>query len=268
VLASERQIRIVEEVRRNGAVRVSDLSRRFGVSDMTIRRDLDALAGRRLLEKVHGGAVAPERPRADEPGFEAKWVRQEAEKEAIAHAAAALATPGLAVGISAGTTTWRLAHQLRDVRGLTVVTNSIQVAQVLYGADPALGQTVVLTGGVRTPSDALVGPVAISAVQQVHLDLLFLGVHGMDPVAGLSTPNLLEGEVNRALVAASRRLVVLADHTKWKEIGLVTIAPLQSADVLVTDDGLPDEALHRLRDDVGELIVARAGAAPPYGLGS
>lgn len=255
MLASQRQARILEEVQRRGAVRVSALARQLGVSDMTIRRDLEALSAQGLLDKVHGGAtLAPSALSTDEPGFEAKWVQQQAEKEAIARAAAGLVTPGMAVGLSAGTTTWTLAHHLRDHPDLTIVTNSMQVAQV-FQRGAATGQTVVLTGGVRTPSDALVGPVAVSALQQLHLDVVFLGVHGMTQRAGFSTPNLLEADVNRAFVSASNRLVVVADHTKWGQVGLSSMARLDDAHVLVTDRGLDGTAVSLLRDLVDELVL-------------
>jgi DeoR/GlpR family transcriptional regulator of sugar metabolism len=261
VLASQRQARILEEVQRRGAVRVSELATLLGVSDMTIRRDLDLLSGQGLLDKVHGGATAGSLPLStDEPGFEAKWGRQQAEKEAIAQAAAGYVRPGMAIGLSAGTTTWTLAQQLREHPDLTIVTNSMLVAQVFHrGSGPR--QTVILTGGVRTPSDALVGPVAVSALHQLHLDLVFLGVHGMTERAGFSTPNLLEADVNRALVAASNRLVVVTDHSKWGQVGLSSIARLDEADVLVTDDGLDAAALELLQERVGELVVVTPGGA-------
>lgn len=256
MFASDRQSRILDEVLRNGSIRVAELSTMFGVSDMTIRRDLDLLANQRLIDKVHGGATPPRSPSSEEPGFEAKWVREEDEKEAIAAAAAVYAKSGTAVGLSAGTTTWRLAHYLRDIAGLTIVTNSLQIAQVLYTADPTIGLSVILTGGGHTPSDALVGPIAISALRTLHLDVLFLGVHGMDPLVGFSTPNLLEAEVNRAFVTASRKVIVVADHTKWLVTGLATTAPLSAADVLITDDGLSDDGARELRSHVGELLIA------------
>ena len=258
MLASERQSRILDEVKRRGSVRVSALSSIFGVSDMTIRRDLDVLAAAGLVDKVHGGATALASMSTDEPGFEAKWVQQQAEKEAIAAEAAALVEPGMAVGLSAGTTTWALAQHIKDVADLTIVTNSMQVAQALQrGVAP--GRTVVLTGGVRTPSDALVGPVAVTALRQLHLDLLFLGVHGMSERAGYSTPNLLEADVNRAFVDAAHRLVVLADHTKWGQVGLSTIVPLEDADVVVSDTSLARDARMRLSELVGDLRLADAG---------
>ncbi len=260
MLASQRQARILDEVQRRGAVRVTELATMLGVSDMTIRRDLDVLSGQGLLDKVHGGATTSSVPSStDEPGFEAKWGRQQSEKEAIARAAAEFVQSGMAIGLSAGTTTWTLAQQLRDQPDLTIVTNSMLVAQAFHRGSGAR-QTVILTGGVRTPSDALVGPVAVSALHQLHLDVVFLGVHGMSERAGFSTPNLLEADVNRALVAASHRLVVVADHTKWGQVGLSTIASLDEADVLVTDDGLDAAALVTLGELVDDLVIVPAGS--------
>lgn len=256
MLAAQRRTAILERVQGAGAVRVAELVSELGVSDMTVRRDLATLAERGLVAKVHGGAIVPAAGSADEPGFTAKSVRQREEKEAIATAAAGLVNPGSAVALSAGTTTAALARQLLDVPGLTVVTNSVPVSDVLYGAGSA-DRSVVLTGGVRTRSDALVGPVAVAALRGLHVDVLFLGVHGMGEPAGFTTPNLLEAETDRALVAAARRLVVLADHTKWGTVGMCTIAALSDADVLVTDASLPEPARAALAEAVGELVVAR-----------
>lgn len=260
VLAAERQARIAEEVRRRGAARVSEFADMFGVSDMTIRRDLDMLAQQGVLEKVHGGATR-RTPSTDEPGFEAKSLRQQREKEAIAAAAAELVRPGAAIGLSAGTTTWTLARHLRDVPRLTVVTNSIRVADV-FGARADIEQSVVLTGGIRTPSAALVGPIAVRMLADLHLDLVFLGVHGMDERAGFTTPNLLESETDRAFVAAAGALIVLADHTKWGEVGFSTIAPLAAADILISDDALTDEARAAMSEHVDDIRVAVASISP------
>jgi DeoR/GlpR family transcriptional regulator of sugar metabolism len=257
MLAQQRQAAILDRVRAAGGVRVSELAAEYGVSDMTIRRDLESLADRGLLEKVHGGATTVNPGSAHEPGFEAKSVRQRDEKAAITMRAAAMVSPGDAIALSAGTTTAGLAQRLVDVSSLTVVTNSIPVADIFYRAGRP-DQTVVLTGGVRTPSDALVGPVAVSAVDKLHLDLLFLGVHGMSERAGYTTPNLMEADVNRALVAAAERLVVLADHTKWGTVGISSIVPLDRADVLITDDGLDADARDVLEDAVKDLIVVNA----------
>lgn len=255
MLAQQRQAAILDRVRLHGGVRVSDLVTEFGVSDMTIRRDLETLAEQGLVAKVHGGATVIRPGSSEEPGFAAKSVRNRAEKAAIAGAAAELVKPGMAVALSAGTTTAELAKRLVNVAELTIVTNSVPVADVFFGAGRP-DRTVVLTGGVRTPSDALVGPVAVAAIRTFHLDLLFLGVHGMSRRVGYTTPNLMEAETDRALLAAAEKLVVLADHSKWELVGISTIAPLADADVLITDPGLPEPARAALAEAVGELVIA------------
>lgn len=260
MLAQQRQQAILERVRSNGAARVADLVRELGVSDMTIRRDLEVLAERGLIHKVHGGATATGSGSTEEPGFAAKSVRQQAEKEAIARRAAELVDPGTAVALSAGTTTWTLARHLVDVPELTVITNSLPVAEVFH-RNGRPDQTVVLTGGVRTPSDALVGPVAVSAIRQLNVDTLMLGVHGMTARAGFTTPNLLEAETDRELVSAAQQLVVLADHTKWGTVGISTIAKLEEAHVVISDTSLPEEAQSALSDQVGMLILGEPDAA-------
>lgn len=254
MLARQRQSLILEEVRRHGGVRVGELTRLLGVSDMTVRRDLDVLAAQGLVDKVHGGATVAQGRAVDEPGFEAKSVRELNEKEAIARAAAALVTPGAAIAVTAGTTTRELARHLVGVPELTVLTNSLHVAEELYaGGRPDL--TVIITGGVRKPSDALVGPVAVATIRSLHVDVVFMGVHGMAERTGFTTPNILEAETNRAFAESTSRLVVVADHTKWGTVGLSQIAPLDEASVLVTDDGLPADARMVIAETVGELIV-------------
>lgn len=261
MLASQRRQAIMAELARSGAVRVADLTTRFDVSDMTVRRDLELLEEQGRLRKVHGGAVAAGSS-AEEPGFEAKRLIAREAKLAIARRAAEWVEPRSAIGISAGTTTWLLAEELRERPGpLSVVTNSTSVADTL--AAGAHGNSVILTGGLRTPSAALVGTIADRAIEALHVDLLFLGVHGMDPGAGLTTPNLAEAHTNAAFIAHAKRLVVLADSTKWATVGLATIAPLSAVDVLITDDGISAEARAVLTDTVGELVVVPAGSPGP-----
>jgi DeoR/GlpR family transcriptional regulator of sugar metabolism len=254
VLARQRQTLILERVREQGGVRVTDLVRELGVSDMTVRRDLELLDERGLIEKVHGGAAAIDGSALFEPGFTAKSVLMEAEKGLIAASAASLVAPGTAIAISAGTTTFALARRLTDIPGLTVLTNSVPVADVLY-KDGRPDQTVILSGGVRTPSDALVGPFAVEVIRSLHVDSVFMGTHGMDSRSGLTTPNILEAETNRALIEAGRRLIVLADHTKWGTIGISSVARLENADTVITDSGLDPAARSQLASAVRRLIV-------------
>lgn len=254
MLARQRQALILDELRRTGGVRVSELTDLLGVSDMTIRRDLEQLATDGVLQKVHGGAVLSGNV-TEEPGFEAKRTLEQPAKRAIAARAAGLVKPGTAIALSAGTTTWAMSQHLAAVRGLTVVTNSTTVADTIASLGDSTQQTVILTGGVRTPSAALVGPVADLTIRSLHVDQLFLGAHGFDARAGLTTPNLAEAETNRALISSAREVIVLADSTKWGMVGLADFGPLSSADVVITDDGLPADALAALEDAVDEVIV-------------
>ncbi|MFD9032337.1 DeoR/GlpR family DNA-binding transcription regulator [Streptomyces sp. NPDC059567] len=262
LLAEQRRALILDEVRRRGGVRVNELTRRLNVSDMTVRRDLDALARQGVVEKVHGGAVPVVETSSHEPGFEAKSALELGAKEDIARAAARMVAPGSAIALSGGTTTFALAEQLLDVPDLTVVTNSVRVADVFHTAGYAGGETrpgaatVVLTGGVRTPSDALVGPVADQAIRSLHFDVLFLGVHGISVEAGLSTPNLAEAETNRRLMRSARRVVVVADHTKWGTVGLSSFARLDEVDTLVTDAGLSSQTRAEMAEQLPGLVVA------------
>lgn len=260
MLGAERRSQIMSEVRRRGSASVTDLASALGVSDMTVRRDIEQLASEGLVDRVRGGATTPRLPETSELGFPTQARRLLAEKRAIARRAAALVEPGMAIGLSGGTTTWALAQELRAVPELTIVTNSLPVADVFARpdrADEPYTQTVVLTGGVRTPTDALVGPVAVRAIEHLHCDLVFLGVRGIDVHAGLTTSNLLEAETNRALVGAGRRSVVLADHTKWGAVGLTTIVDLREVDQLIVDDGVSAEDEEALRAHFREVWVAR-----------
>ncbi|RLU89177.1 DeoR family transcriptional regulator [Streptomyces griseocarneus] len=270
LLAEQRRALILDEVRRRGGVRVNELTRKLKVSDMTVRRDLDALARLGAVEKVHGGAVPVAEATAHEPGFEAKSELELIAKEDIARAAAKMAAQGSAIALAGGTTVYALAQQLVDVPDLTVVTNSVRAADVFHSAQRTMtavgpsprpgAATVVLTGGVRTASDTLVGPVADAAIRALHFDVLFIGVHGISVEAGLSTPNLAEAETNRHFVRSARRVVVVADHTKWGTVGLSSFASLGEVDALVTDQGLPAEARREIAELLPELVVAEGSA--------
>lgn len=254
MLAAARQSAILDAVHEEGVVKVADLAERLGVSAVTVRRDVDALSDAGLLTRVHGGVMIQGEVGTHEPGFELKSTQHLDEKAAIAREAAALVQEGMAVGITAGSTTWKLAQALSAGPRITVLTNSVRVMEAFDASGS--GSVVLLTGGERTPSDALVGPLATASIRSLHLDLLFLGVHGMDERAGFTTPNLLEAETNQAFASASRRLVVVADHSKWGVQGIGSICGFDDVDGLVTDRALPAPALAYLRDRIPSVRVA------------
>jgi DeoR/GlpR family transcriptional regulator of sugar metabolism len=270
MLAAQRQHLILRELQSAGTVRVGALAELLDVSEMTVRRDIDALDADGLLLRVHGGAARTDSFSALEPAFASKSTRELAAKEAIAAEAARLIEPGMTLLISGGTTTFELARILPRNQGLTVATNSMMVANSLTEADPAGSdgtiRTVIL-GGERTPSEALVGPLAAQAARALGADLCFMGAHGIDLQAGITSPNLLEAEVNAAMIGVSRKLVVLADATKFGLVGLAGICPLSAVDILITDSGIGAgaagaQALAALRESVAELRIAQVPAGP------
>lgn len=263
MLAAERRRHILAAAVAHGAVRVIDLADDLGVSEMTIRRDLDRLEEAGELTKVHGGAVRAGGSLAGrglEPMSALKAERDTAEKRAIAAAAARLVEDGMTVAVGAGTTTLELARLLRG-RPIAVVTNSISIFHVLTDpADDLVAGAVQLTGGQRTPSDALVGPVANAMLERVRCDLGFLGTHGIDPTAGFTSPNIGEAETNRRLISSSRSTVMLADHTKFGEIGAHLFAEFSAVEWLITDAGLGPAAREALTGVVA-LTVAEGSNA-------
>jgi DeoR/GlpR family transcriptional regulator of sugar metabolism len=275
LLATQRRHLILQELQSSGTVRVADLAGVLGVSEMTVRRDIDTLDAEGQLLRVHGGATRTGTFSAIEPGFVSKSAQETEAKQAIAAEALSLLRPDMTLLISGGTTTYEFARLLPRDLGLTVATNSIMVANALVpgtvgpatAATAARGgiRTLVL-GGQRTPSEALVGPVTMHAMENLHADLCFMGVHGIDPEAGITSPNLLEAEANAAMIGASGALVVLADASKYGVVGLAGIAPLASIGTLITDSGIATrgarhEAADVLRQAVGDLRIAAAPSA-------
>ncbi|GAB3815521.1 DeoR/GlpR family DNA-binding transcription regulator [Tessaracoccus terricola] len=257
MLVTERRSAMLAILRARGSARVETLAGELKVSAMTVRRDIDALVEEGLVDRVRGGVTIAEGGARPGP-LDAAIHRNRAEKEAIAELAAGLVEPGMAIGLSAGSSTWYLARRLLEIPNVTVVTNSLAVADLFEEAGTAaeVGTSVVLTGGIRTPGRALVGPVAVRSLSYLHCDLSFLSVHGIHPEAGLTTPNILEAETSRALAASGGRTIVLADHTKWPAVSLTTIIDLDEVDVLVTDSALTAEDATAIRGHIPDVRQA------------
>lgn len=257
MLAPERRRYLLQELSVRDAVRVSEVARALGVSEMTVRRDIDTLADEGAVRKIHGGAARLRGTDAAEPGFSMNLGRQRQAKLAVGRAARGLLQPGMTVSISAGTTTYCLAGMLDGIEGLTVVTNSLTGADVARRSSGGEA-TVILTGGEATPSEALVGPVATATIRSLHVDICFMGVHGIHLDSGLTTPNLAEAETNAALLEAADRLVVLADHTKFGIRAMAGFAELRAVDTLITDDGISPDVRAEYEPVLGRLAVASA----------
>jgi DeoR family fructose operon transcriptional repressor len=242
--AEERHQLIVERARSAGRVDVAALAAEFDITTETVRRDLTTLERQGLLRRVHGGAIPVERL-SFEPGLAARDSVLRVEKERIAKAALAELPAEGAILLDAGTTTARLAEILPSDRELTVVTNALPVAMAL-SARPNI--TLLTIGGrVRGRTLAAVDTWALSCLAGVFVDVAFIGTNGISVERGLTTPDQAEAAVKAAMVAAARRTVVLADHTKVGTDCFARFAELEDVDTFITDDGLDE----RLAGDIG-----------------
>jgi DeoR/GlpR family transcriptional regulator of sugar metabolism len=256
MFAAERRQVILELVRSNGAVSVHEIARIVKTSEVTVRRDLRCLEQDGLLARRHGGAVATDRP-AYEPTYWEKTHVASEEKAAIADLAAELVAPGDAIVIGAGSTTQMLARRLSRLAGLTVVTNSLLVAQVMARAR---GGEVIMPGGVlRGSIFALVGSAAENGMAGWRVQRAFLSGNGLSSARGLSTPNAVVAGVDRAMAAIADEVVVVADHTKIGVNTMVQTVPPERIAHVVTDDAAPSAELDALRDAGARVHVATTG---------
>ena len=250
--APERHQEILTLARSAGRADVSELALVLEVTPETIRRDLSVLERQGLLRRVHGGAIPVERL-GIEPGIADKEGLLAPEKLRIATLALNEIPDGGTVILDAGTTTVRLAEMLPGDRELQVVTSSLPIATVLAGRQNI---TLHLVGGtVRGRTLAAVGPWAERALADIHADVVFLGTNGITPERGVTTPDLGEAAVKRALVRAARRVVVLADHTKVGRSDFAKVASLEEVDLLITDSGI-DRELHAELENAGLAVLA------------
>jgi len=236
--AEERQQAILHKARIDGRVDVVSLAEELAVTTETIRRDLTVLERAGVVRRVHGGAIPVERL-GFEPALAARDSVMTGEKERIAKAALAeLPTEGSVI-IDAGTTTGRLVDLLPSDRELTVIVNSPAHAATL-ATRPNL--TVLMLGGrVRSRTLAAVDDWALSLLAQLHVDVTFIATNGVSVNHGLTTPDLAESAVKKAMIGAARRTVLLADHTKVGNDCMARFAALDDIDVVITDSGLDEE---------------------------
>lgn len=241
--APERHQAILDRARTDGRVEVRDLALSLAVTPETIRRDLTSLEKRGLLRRAHGGAIPVERL-GIEPEVAAREGHLAAEKDRIATAALAEVPDGGSIAIDAGTTTVRLAELLPLDRRLTVVTHSLPVAMALVGR-PNIDLHLI-GGHLRGVTQAAVGPWVTQVISSVSVDVAFIGTNGISRERGLTTPDLDEAVVKTAIIASARRVVVLADHSKFGRQDFGHVAPLSSVDTVITDSDVDDE----LADDI------------------
>jgi DeoR family transcriptional regulator of aga operon len=241
----ERLSTLLDLLGQRGKVDVDDVAEELAVSAATIRRDLDHLADQQLLTRTRGGAVA-NNVAYDLP-LRYKTARHASEKERIGRGAAALVARGSVIGLNGGTTTTEVARALAlrpelngaDDPGVTVVTNALNIASEL-AVRPQV--KIVVTGGVaRTASFELSGPLATRILDEITMDVVFLGVDAVDPAHGAYAHHEGEASINRLMTERARRVVVVADSSKLGRHAFARICPTSAIDTLITDSAAPAE---------------------------
>jgi DeoR family transcriptional regulator, aga operon transcriptional repressor len=245
MLIEERRQHILGLAQQHGRVLVEELSESLGISRITIRKDLDYLQAKGALQRTHGGALLPGSGALSDPSLREKEGRHSLEKQRISAAAVGMVQEGQCILLDSGTTTTAIARALKKFSRLTIITNAVNVATELSGTD----FEVILTGGsLRKNSFSLVGPLAEDMLHEMHADILFLGVDGFDLEAGLTTPNVMESRVNRAMVKAASMVVAVCDSTKFNRRSLSKIVDTTAIHHVITDNNLPNETAEALRN--------------------
>jgi len=257
LLTEERRRKIAGLVTQHGRATVEELAMRFGVSTVTIRGDLETLARGGALVRSHGGAIPVDDggPVQDAP-LSIKATQHQPEKVRIAKAAAQLIRSGETIILDSGTTTAEIARQILRLKleSLTVITNALNIALELSG--PAHIRVLMLGGLLRPMSYSLVGPHAEQALAGLTADKLFLGVDGLDPEVGVTTPEPLEAELNALMIRVSREVIAVADASKFGRRSLSVIAPARSLHRLITDGAAPPEMLDAFRAQGVDVMLA------------
>lgn len=253
--AEERQLAMARAVAARGRMSVAELASEYDVTTETVRRDLSALETLGLVRRVHGGAVPASALTSLEYGLAERDASRVAEKESIARAALdLLPAAGGSILLDAGSTTVRFAEALPRDRRLVAYTHSVPVA-ARVAVNPAV-ELHLLPGMVRQTTQAAVGPETVAALALVRIDLAFLGTNGVTVGHGFSTPDSTEAATKRAIVGASRRVVVLTDATKIGVEATVRFAAVDEVDVLVTDGGIDGRQRKELIAAGLEVVVA------------
>ncbi len=251
--APERQTLILARTRKDGRVDVATIADELDVTPETIRRDLTVLERHGSIRRVHGGAIPVERL-SEELRVEERLQRNATEKLAIAQTALTLIPETGTLLIDAGTTTASFAAALPVGSVYTVVTHSLSVAHALAGRP---GITLHLLGGtVRERTLAAVGATTLDQISKVTVDYSIVGINGITPEFGLSTPDSEEAAVKTAIIRSARQVIVLADHTKFGINDFAHVASLDDVDTIVTDDGVDRELLSRIESEGPEVKVA------------
>lgn len=252
MFAEERRRKILEIVQKHKKIRVKELSDMLGVSSVTIRKDLEHLETLGMIVRTHGGAMIPDHSRS-EWDFTKKLHQRKEEKEKIARKAVQLIENGDSIILDSGSTTYYIASEIRraGLKGITVVTNNIFVAEKLVGLDI---ETIILGGVMRENSLSLVGPWALRYLEEISVDKAFLGTTGFSQEKGFMTPSLVEADVKKEMIRSANEIFIVTDSSKFQRSAFATFAMPEDVDALITDGGIPFDVEKFLIENGIEVI--------------
>jgi DeoR family transcriptional regulator, aga operon transcriptional repressor len=256
MFVEERRRHILDLLDLSKRVTVRELANAFSVSAVTVRSDLEVLAEMGALVRSHGGAVKPLSPAPNLPISLKERLRQN-EKARIGVMAASMIQDGETVIFDSGTTTAAVAKCVASLRltSLTVITNALNIATELASLPHV--RVIILGGIVRGAALSMVGPHAEQALTNLNADRVFLGVDGIDPEVGLTTPDVLEAQLSALMIRVSREVVAVADSSKFMNRSLSVIAKLDSIHKIVTDEGIPTSMMDALHENGVEVLIAK-----------
>lgn len=249
-----RRKKILQLLEEKSQILVPQLSQSFGVSEVTIRNDLDVLEKKNMLIKVRGGAIKIESNVSVDQNLSEKSRLHYREKSLIGQKSAGLIKESETILLDSGTTTMHVADNLAQFSEITLLTNALNIANHV-GSFP--GTSVIILGGyLRKKSYSLIGPLAENALKNFHVDKLFLGVDGFDTQNGIYTPNVEEAHLNQLMIEVSQEVIVVADSSKFNNRSFALISNLDKIDQVVTDKGITKEDKQRLLKAGIEVLVA------------
>lgn len=252
---SDRHAYILEVLHRHGAISVTQLADQLGVSEVTIRKDLSALEEQNKLYRTHGRAILIS-PYISDRHVNEKEKQNVPEKRAIGRRAAAGIAPNDSIIIASGTTMLYLAREIEAKGHLTVITAAVPVASIL-SQDRNI-DVVQLGGIVRNSSVSVIGEFAEEMLKHFNCSKLYIGVDGIDLEFGLTTTNIMEASLNRAMMNAAEKTIVLADSSKFGRRGFSKICNLEAVDQIITDSRIQPEVLRSLQEQGIEVTVVEA----------
>lgn len=252
MLNNKRQQQILHLLDENASVRVSELSKSFGVSEATVRRDLDSLHEMGRIQRIHGGAILVERA-APEPPVVHRTNENIAEKQRIGQAAASLVLDGETIFIGSGTTTLEVAKSLVNRQNLTVITNALPVINVLAQSE---GISVIATGGLLRLSElSFIGYITDQALHEFRPQKVIMGIRAISLLGGLTNDYLPEVTTDRIIIQSAPEVILVADHTKFGKVSTAFVAPLSSIHKVITDSATPPEIIDELRRTNIEVLM-------------